>query len=68
LRGSQTDEDCVSGHCCDALACITKLEAKIDKVLDLFAEIASLKVRLTEIEKENQQLKKAAEFIGEWYR
>ena len=36
--GSQTDEDCVSGHCCDASASITKLEAKIDKLLDLVTE------------------------------
>jgi len=31
--GSQTDEDCVSGHCCDASASTTKLEAKINKLL-----------------------------------
>ena len=62
--GSQTDEDCVSGHCCDASASITKLEAKIDKLLDLFTEIASLKVRLTEVEEENKQLKKATEYTG----
>ena len=62
--GSQTDEDCVSGHCCDASASITKLEAKIDKLLDLFTEIASLKVRLTEGEEENKHLRKAAEYTG----
>ena len=62
--GYQTDEDCVSGHCCDASASITKLEAKIDKLLDLFTEIASLKVRLTEVEEETKQLKKAAEYTG----
>ena len=61
--GSQT-EDCVSGHCCDASASITKLEAKIDKLLDLVTEIASLKVRLAEVEEENKQLKKAAEYTG----
>ena len=58
--GSQTDEDCVSGHCCDASASIIKLEAKIDKLLDLFTEIASVKDRLTEVEEENKQLRKAA--------
>ena len=62
--GSQTNEDCVSGHCCDASASITKLEAKIDKLLDLFTEIASLKVRLTEVEEENKHLRKAAEYTG----
>lgn len=62
--GSQTDEDCVSGHCCDASASITKLEAKIDKLLDLFTEIASVKDRLTEVEEENKQLRKAAEYTG----
>ena len=29
--GSQTDEDCVYGRCCDASASIIKLVAKIDK-------------------------------------
>ena len=62
--GSQTDEDCVSGHCCDASASITKLEAKIGKPLDLVTEIASLKVRLAEVEEENKQIKKAAEYTG----
>ena len=62
--GSQTDEDCVSGHCCDASASIIKLEAKIDKLLDLFTEIASVKDRLTEVEEENKQLRKAAEYTG----
>jgi len=56
--GSQTDEDC---HCCDASTSISKLEAKIDKLLGLFSEIASLKKRLTEVEEENKDLKKAAE-------
>jgi len=46
------------------LASITKLEAKFDKPLDLFTEIASLKVRLTEEEDENKQLKEAAEYAG----
>ena len=59
--GSQTDKDCVSGHCCDASTNISKLEAKIDKLLGLFSEIASLKKRLTEVEEENKDLKKAAE-------
>jgi len=62
--GSQTDEDCVSGHCCDASASITILEDKIFKLLGLFTEIASLQVRLTEVEEENKQLKKAAEYTG----
>ena len=62
--GSETDEDCVSGHCCDASASITKLEAKIDKLLDLFTKIASLKVRLTEVEEENKHLRKATEYTG----
>ena len=62
--GSQTNEDCVSGHRCDASASITKLEAKIDKLLDLFTEIASLKVCLTEVEEENKELRKAAENTG----
>ena len=42
---------CVSGHCCDASGSTTELEAKIDKLPDLFTEIASLKVRLAEVEK-----------------
>ena len=62
--GSQTDEDCVSGYCCDASASIIKLEAKIDKLLDLFTEIASVKDCLTVVEEENKQLRKAAEYIG----
>lgn len=62
--GSQTDEDCVSGHYCDASASIIKLEAKIDKLLDLFTEIASVKDRLTVVEEENKQLRKAAEYTG----
>ncbi|KAJ7371877.1 hypothetical protein OS493_022598, partial [Desmophyllum pertusum] len=61
---SQTEEDC--GHCCDASASITKLEAKIDKLLGLFSEIASLNVRLTEEEEEeeNKQLKNVADNTG----
>ena len=62
--GSQTDEDCVSGHCCDASASIIKLEAKIDKLLDLFTEIASVKDRLTVVEEENKPLRKAVEYTG----
>ena len=54
----------MSGHCCDASASIIKLEAKIDKLLDLFTEIASVKDRLTEVEEENKQLRKAAEYTG----
>ena len=61
--GSQTDEDCVTGHVCEASTSILKLEAKIDKLLGLFSEIASLKKRLTEEEEENKDLKKAAESI-----
>ena len=61
---SQTDEDCVSGHCCDASTRITKLEAKIDKLLDLVTEIASLKVRFIEVEEEKKHLRKAAEYTG----
>ena len=61
--GSQTDENCVYGHCCDASASIIKLEAKIDKLLHLFKEKASVKDRLTEIEG-NKQLRKAAEYTG----
>ena len=43
---------------------IIKSEARIDKLQDLFTEIASLKDRLTEVEGENKQLKKAAEYTG----
>lgn len=49
------DEDHFSCHCCDASASITKLEAKIDKLLDLVIEkVYHLKVhlQLTEV-KEN---------------
>ena len=62
--GSQTDEDCVYGHCCDASASIIKLEAKIDKLFYLFAEIVWVKDRLTEVEEENKQLRKAADRTG----
>ena len=54
----------MSGNCCDASASIIKLEAKIDKLLDLFTEIGSVKDRSTEVEEENKQLRKAAEYTG----
>ena len=50
------------GPCCDASASIIKLEPKIDKLLDLFTEIASAKDRLTEVKEENKQLRMAAEY------
>ncbi len=59
--GSQTDEDCETGHCCETSARNTKFEAKIDKLLGLFFELTSLKECVTEVEEVNKILKKAAE-------
>ena len=58
-NGSQTDEDSVleCGHCS---ADITRLETKIDKLLGLFSEIESLKVRLAAVEEDTIQLKDSA--------
>ena len=58
-NGSQTDEDSVleCGHCS---ADITRLETKIDKLLDLFSEIEALKVRLAAVEEDTIQLKDSA--------
>ena len=63
--GSQTDEEHDSDHCCDTSAKITKLEAKIDKLLGLFTEIAALKERVKDVEEENKELKKAADVTKE---
>lgn len=59
--GSQTDEECDGDHWSEASVRLANLEAKMDKLLDLFSEIATLKVRLKTIEDENKDLKKAAE-------
>ena len=59
--GSQTDEECDGDHWSEASGRLANLEAKMDKLLDLFSEIATLKDRLKTIEDENKDLKKAAE-------
>jgi len=48
-------------HCSEASVRLASLEAKMDKLLDLFSEIATLKDRLKTIEDDNKELKKAAE-------
>ena len=59
--GSQTDEECDGDHWSEASVRLANLEAKMDKFLDLFSEIATLKDRLKIIEDENKDLKKPAE-------
>jgi len=60
-NGSQTDEDIPAGdHCCDASK-MAKINAKLDKILQVVAEFDAVKKRMTEIEEENKQLKLAAE-------
>ena len=58
---SQTDEERDGDHWSEASVRLTNLETKMDKLLDLFSEIATLKDRLKTIEDENKDLKKAAE-------
>ena len=41
--GSQTDEECDGDHWSEASVRLANLEAKMDKMLDLFPEIAALK-------------------------
>ena len=59
--GSQTDEECGGDHWSEASVRLANLEAKMDKLLDLFSKITTLKDRLKTIEDENRELKKAAE-------
>ena len=59
--GSQTDEECDGDHWSEASVRLANLETKMDKLLDLFSEIATLKDHLKTIEDENKDLKKAAE-------
>ena len=44
--GSQMDEECNGHHWSEASGRLANLEAKKDKLLDLFSEIATLKDRL----------------------
>ena len=59
--GSQTDEECLvaRGHCCDASENMKRLEAKIEQLLAVLPELEALKTRLTEVEKENKELRNA---------
>ena len=60
--GSQTDEECDGDHWSEASVRLANLETKMDKLLDLFSEIATLKDRLKTIEDEKKKnLKKATE-------
>ena len=59
--GSQTDEECDGNHWSEASVRLANLEAKMDKLLDLFSKIATLKDRLKTIEDDNKESKKAAE-------
>ena len=59
--GSQTDEECDGDHWSEASVRLANLETKMDKLLDLFSEIATLKDRLKTIRDDNKDLKKAAE-------
>ena len=54
--GSQKDEECDVDHWSEA-----SVRLAINKLLDLFSEIANIKDRLKVIEDENEDLKKAAE-------
>lgn len=58
---SQTDEEYDGDHCCGASGRLANLEAKMDKLLDLFTEITTMKDRLKTVEDESQELKKAAQ-------
>ena len=60
-NGSQTDEDApAGGHCCDASK-MAKINAKLDKILQVVAEFDPVKTRVMQLEEENKQLKLAAE-------
>ena len=60
-NGSQTDEDApAGGHCCDASK-MAEINAKLDKILQAMAKFDAVKTRVTQLEKENKQLKQAAE-------
>ena len=60
-NGSQTDEDTpAGGHCCDASK-MAEINTKIDKILQVVAEFDAVKTRMTQLEEENKQLKRAAE-------
>ena len=63
LRQTKTDEECDGNHWSEASGRLANLEAKMDKLLDLFSEIATLKDCLKTIEDENEDLKKAAENV-----
>ena len=57
-NGSQTDEEFDGRVCCEALAKLLEMNAKLDELLTLFGEIKSLKTRLTNLEEENKQLRR----------
>ena len=46
-------------HCCDALANMQKMEAKIDQLLAVLPDLEALKTRLTQVEEENKNLRNA---------
>ena len=60
--GSQTDEEPEScGHCCDASRERSEMQAKLDKLLEVFAEFEKTKTRVAVLEEENEKLKEAAD-------
>ena len=54
--GSQTDEECDGDHWSEVSIRLADLETKMDKLLDLFSEIATLKDRLKTIEDEKKKI------------
>ena len=60
-NGSETDEDSpASGHCC-AASKMAEISAKLDKILEVVAELDAVKTRMTHLEEGNKQLKLAVE-------
>ena len=58
---SMTDKEAGScGHCCDASRERSEMHAKLDKLLEVFAEFEKNKMCVAALEEENEKLKEAA--------
>ena len=59
---SQTDKEPEScGHCCDASRKRSAMHAKLDKLLEVFAEFEKIKTHVALLEEEKKKLKEAAD-------
>ena len=48
------------GHCCEAASKVEEMNSKIDKVLSLFTEMETVKIRVDQLEETNKKLEEAA--------